>query len=107
MSVVANTDLWIEANFNETDLTRVVVGQTVNIRIDTYPKNRWHGTVDSLSPATGAEFSILPPQNASGNWVKVIQRIPLRIRIDRKADDPILRAGMSAQIEIDTQSLKP
>jgi membrane fusion protein (multidrug efflux system) len=104
MSVVADKDIWIEANFNETDMTRVLVGQKVAIRVDTYPKNRWQGTVESLSPATGAEFSILPAQNASGNWVKVIQRIPVRIRIEQKPDDPVLRAGMSAHVEIDTKA---
>ena len=105
MSVVANTDLWIEANFNETDLTRVAPGQKVDIRIDTYPDKHWHGTVASVSPAKGAEFSILPPQNATGNWVKVIQRIPVRIQIDRAEGDPVLRAGMSARVKIDTKSL--
>jgi len=105
MSVVANSGLWIEANFNETDLTRVVTGQHVDIRIDTYPKFHWNGTVSSISPATGAEFSILPPQNATGNWVKVIQRIPLRIEIELNPDAPVLRAGMSATVEIDTRSL--
>jgi len=109
MSIVADKDIWIEANFNETDMTRVLVGQKVDIRIDTYPKNHWQGTVESLSPATGAEFSILPPQNATGNWVKVIQRIPVRIHInlpsiEKPANDPVLRAGMSAQVKIDTQS---
>ena len=107
MSIVSDKNIWIEANFNETDLTNVRVGQTVDIRIDTYPKNRWQGVVDSLSPATGAEFSLLPPQNASGNWVKVIQRIPVRIRIEQPADGPVLRTGMSASVEIDTQSLQP
>ena len=105
MSIVADKDIWIEANFNETDMTRVLVGQMVSIRVDTYPKNRWQGTVESLSPATGSEFSILPPQNATGNWVKVIQRIPVRIHITQKPGDPVLRAGMSAQVEIDTHSL--
>lgn len=104
MSVVAKDNIWIEANFNETDLTLVQAGQAVKIRIDMYPDVRWQGTVDSLSPATGAEFSILPPQNATGNWVKVVQRIPVRIRVERKADDPVLRAGMSAHIEIDTKA---
>jgi membrane fusion protein (multidrug efflux system) len=103
MSVIANQGIWIEANFNETDMTRVRVGQPVAIRIDTYPKNRWQGKVESVSPATGSEFSILPPQNATGNWVKVIQRIPVRIHIEQTPSDPILRAGMSAQVEIDTQ----
>ena len=111
MSVVADKDLWIEANFNETDLTHVQTGQDVEIRIDMYPQTRWHGTVASLSPATGAEFSVLPPQNATGNWVKVVQRIPVRIRIEQGAADSaeaqaVLRAGMSAHIKIDTRPAK-
>ena len=74
----------------------------VGIFVDTYPSRVWSGTVESISPASGAEFSILPPQNASGNWVKVVQRISVRIRVDRKPDDPILRAGMSVTVDIDT-----
>jgi membrane fusion protein (multidrug efflux system) len=70
--------------------------------IDTYPGKTWEGTVESISPASGAEFALLPAQNSSGNWVKVVQRIPVRIRVDRQPGDPVLRAGMSAVIEIDT-----
>ena len=103
MSVVADEGAWIEANYKETDLTYVAVGQTVDIRLDTYPDHDWHGRVQSISQATGAEFSVIPPQNATGNWVKVIQRIPVRIAIDTGAGDPALRAGMSAAVEIDTQ----
>lgn len=102
MTLVANRDLWIEANFPEKDLTYVRPGQQVDVRFDMYPSRSWPGVVDSLSPATGAEFSVLPAQNATGNWVKVGQRIPVRIRLAEQADAPDLRAGLSAVVEIDT-----
>ncbi|MCG6941552.1 MAG: HlyD family secretion protein [Thiohalocapsa sp.] len=102
MVLVVTGKPWIEANFTETDLTYVRPGQPVDIRIDTYPQNRWKGVVESLSPATGAEFSVIPAQNATGNWVKITQRLPVRIRIAAAADQPRLRAGLSADVEIDT-----
>jgi membrane fusion protein, multidrug efflux system len=101
-SLVATDHVWIEANPKETDLTNVKPGQTVSVTIDTYPDVEFRGTVASLSPASGAEFSLLPAQNTTGNWVKVVQRIPLRVRLDLKPDQPPLRAGMSAIVEIDT-----
>ncbi len=101
-SLVADARPWVEANFPEKDLTYVHPGQPVEVGIDTYPDRTWTGVVDSLSPATGAEFSILPAQNASGNWVKVAQRVPLRVRLDAQSDAPRLRAGMSATVRIDT-----
>ncbi|MGE0271504.1 MAG: HlyD family secretion protein [Alphaproteobacteria bacterium] len=107
MSLVADTDVWIEANFKETDLTHVRPGQSVAIRVDTYPDREWQGTVESLSQATGSEFSVIPPQNASGNWVKVVQRIPVRIAVKTNGHDPALRAGMSTTIEIDTGHRRP
>ena len=79
----------------ETDLTYVRPGNHVDLSVDTYPGQVWSGTVESISPASGSEFSILPAQNSSGNWVKVVQRIPVRIRIDPEPGDPVLRAGMS------------
>ena len=102
MAVVADTDLWIEANFKETELTRVRTGQTVTIRVDTYPDVTWLGSVKSIAQATGAEFAVLPPQNATGNWVKVVQRIPVRIEVTAQPDQPPLRMGMSTTVEIDT-----
>lgn len=102
MSVVGADRMWVEANFMETDLTNVHVGQAVTVTIDSYPDHEWRGRVLSISQATGAEFSVLPPQNASGNWVKIVQRIPLRIVIDAKPDDPQLRLGMTATVKIDT-----
>jgi membrane fusion protein (multidrug efflux system) len=104
MSVVADNGVWIEANFKETDLTHVVPGETVTISVDTYPGRDWTGTVESISQATGAVFSVIPPQNATGNWVKVVQRIPVRIALSNTAGGPPLRAGMSTEVEIDTGS---
>ena len=103
MVIVSDTGMWIEANFKETELTFVRPGQSVRIRIDTYPDLEWRGTVSSLSQASGAEFSLLPPQNATGNWVKVVQRIPVRITIEHWDGAPVLRAGMSTTVSIDTR----
>jgi membrane fusion protein (multidrug efflux system) len=102
VAVVADTDLWIEANFKETELTRVRVGQPVTILVDTYPDMKCTGKVTSLAQSTGAEFAVLPPQNATGNWVKVVQRIPVRSSVTCQQGDPPLRVGMSTSIEIDT-----
>lgn len=101
MLLVAN-DVWIEANFTEAELTYVHAGQYVDINIDRYPDARLHGIVESISPATGAEFSVIPAQNATGNWVKIAQRIPVRIKIDVNAAIPALQAGLSSWVEIDT-----
>jgi membrane fusion protein, multidrug efflux system len=102
MVLVANEHMWVEANFSETDLTYVRPGQPVKLRIDTYPDKQWAGVVDSLSPATGAEFAVIPAQNAIGNWVKIVQRVPVRIRLEADAQLPVLRAGLSSWVEIDT-----
>jgi membrane fusion protein (multidrug efflux system) len=101
-SLVATDELWVDANLKESDLTYVKRGDSAEVTIDTYPNRTFKATVASISPATGAEFSVLPPQNASGNWVKVVQRIPVRLKIDEPSDGPQLRAGMSAEIAIDT-----
>ena len=100
--LVSSDHVWVEANPKETELTWVKNGDPVEVTIDTYPGRTWAGTVESIAPASGSEFSILPAQNSSGNWVKVVQRITVRIRLDRKADDPPLRAGMSVEANIDT-----
>ncbi|HYI03884.1 MAG TPA: HlyD family efflux transporter periplasmic adaptor subunit, partial [Reyranella sp.] len=93
---------WIEANFKETELTLVRPGQTAIVKVDTYPDAACTGKVASIAQATGAEFAVLPPQNASGNWVKVVQRIPVRIAVTCREGDPPLRVGMSTTVEIDT-----
>ena len=93
---------WVEANFKETELTHVRVGQKATVVLDTYPDVTWEAVVESLSPATGAEFAVLPPQNASGNWVKVVQRLPVKLRLAPQSGEPPLRAGMTATVRIDT-----
>jgi membrane fusion protein (multidrug efflux system) len=100
--IVSSEDVWIEANPKETELTWVKPGDKVAVTVDTYPGRTWDGTVESIAPNSGSEFSILPAQNTSGNWVKVVQRIPVRIIVEHKDGDPELRAGMSVEAEIDT-----
>ena len=101
-NLVSSTDLWIEAEPKETELTHVRAGQKATITVDTYPDVEWKGTVDSISPASSSSFSLLPAQNTSGNWVKVVQRIPMRIHIGDTSGKPPLRAGMSTEVAIDT-----
>ena len=101
-ALVSEQSLWVEANYKETLLTNVRAGQPVTVTVDTYPGHAWQGRVGSISPSTGAEFSVLPPENATGNWVKVVQRIPVRIEVDQRSDTLPLRAGMSASVAIDT-----
>ena len=101
-SLVSSEHLWVAASPKETELTNAHVGQGATIEVDTYPGVTWHGTVESISPASSSSFSLLPAQNTTGNWVKVVQRIPVRIRIDDAAGKPTLRHGMSAVVEIDT-----
>ena len=100
--LVATERLWVEASPKETALTHVKVGDPATVRVDTYPGRPIAARVASISPASGAEFAVLPPQNASGNWVKVVQRIPLRLALDLPEGGPTLRAGMSVTVEIDT-----
>ena len=101
--IVQTGNLWVEANLKETQLTHVMLGQRVSVIADTYPDHIWHATVTSISPSTGAEVAILPPQNASGNWVKVVQRIPVKITIDSQQHEVQLRPGMTVTIRIDTE----
>ncbi|NAW57456.1 MULTISPECIES: HlyD family secretion protein [unclassified Vibrio] len=103
MVLVADSHLWVEANFTEKELTNIRQGQEVEINVDYAPDYTWHGKVASLSPATGAEFSVIPAQNATGNWVKITQRVPVRIQIEDAQDAPTLRAGLSAVVTVDTQ----
>ncbi len=100
--VLVADDVWIEANFTEDDLTYVHPGQPVSVSVDTYPDAKLKGAVESVAPATGAEFSVIPAQNATGNWVKVTQRVAVRIRLNNTAPMPDLRAGLSSWVEIDT-----
>jgi membrane fusion protein, multidrug efflux system len=98
--------VWIEANFKETELTHMLPGQEATVEIDTYPGVVFNAQVESLSPGTGLTFSLLPPENATGNWVKVVQRLPVRLSLE----DPknrLLHAGLSATVEIDTHYRRP
>jgi membrane fusion protein, multidrug efflux system len=101
-SLVSSADVWVEANPKESDLTYLKPGAPAVVTIDAYPGREWQATVTSLRPATGTEFSVLPAQNATGNWVKVVQRVPIRLTVQMPADAPPLRTGMSATVEIDT-----
>jgi membrane fusion protein (multidrug efflux system) len=101
--LVATDYVWVDSNPKETELTNVRPGQPVTVTVDTYPDVEWHGAVDSISPAAAQEFSLLPAQNTSGNWVKVVQRIPMRVRLDTSNKNlPPLRAGMSVEVNVDT-----
>jgi membrane fusion protein (multidrug efflux system) len=101
-SIISSENLWIDANPKETDLTHVRRGQPVSITVDAFPDRKWTGTVGAISPGTGAQFAILPPQNAAGNWIKIVQRVPMRVEFASGQDLRRLRAGMSAFVEIDT-----
>jgi membrane fusion protein (multidrug efflux system) len=101
-SLIESGHVWVEANYKETQLTYVREGQHVTVSADAYPGSLWQARVSAIAPATGAEFAVLPPQNATGNWVKVVQRIPVVIQLDPAADAPPLRAGMTVSVSIDT-----
>ena len=101
--IVASGEVWVDANLKETKLTHVRVGQMATLRVDAYPEITWRALVASIGAATGSEFSILPPQNATGNWVKIVQRVPIRLMLLDYAGEPPLRAGMSVVVSIDTE----
>ena len=101
-SLVSTTHMWINASPKETELTYVRTGQKVDISVDAYPGVTWKGTVASIAPASGSSFSLLPAQNTTGNWVKVVQRIPMIINIDDTQGKPPLRVGMSVVAGVDT-----
>lgn len=106
-ALLVTGNIWIEANFKEDQLTYMRPGQSVQITLDTYPDITLQGQVESLSPGTGSQFSLLPPENATGNWVKVVQRLPVRIRLNNL--DPALRlkTGLSASVTVDTEHRHP
>jgi len=101
VSLVESGDTWVAANFKETQLERMKAGEPADVTVDTYPGVVFHGSVDSIGAATGSEFSLIPAQNATGNWVKVVQRVPVRIKVPANTDTP-LRTGMSATVTVDT-----
>jgi len=102
-SLVLAGNHWIEANFKETQLAGMRVGQVARVVADAYPGVEWRARISAIAPATGAEFALLPPQNATGNWIKIVQRVPVLFAIEpQAADRPALRAGMTVSISIDT-----
>ena len=102
-SLVDNGNIWVEANFKETDLTHLRAGQAATITVDSYPDLKWQAIVASITPGTGSEFSLLPAQNSSGNWVKVVQRINVKLTIDQAIAPTVLTPGMSALVSVDTE----
>ncbi|HEV2978331.1 MAG TPA: HlyD family secretion protein [Casimicrobiaceae bacterium] len=101
--LVDRDHVWVDATPKETELTYVQPGQSVTVTVDTYPDAEWRGTVESISPAAAQQFSLLPAQNTSGNWVKVVQRVPMRVRVQTSDKNlPPLRAGMSVEVNVDT-----
>jgi membrane fusion protein (multidrug efflux system) len=101
-ALVSTEHVWAEGNPKETELTNMKPGDKVEMTVDTYPGEVWHGVLETVAPASGSEFSVLPAQNTSGNWVKVVQRIPVRVALERKEGEPELRAGMSVTLSVDT-----
>lgn len=104
MAIVPLQDVWVEANFKETQLARMRRGQAVEVRLDAYPGLVLEGHIDSLAPASGAKFSLLPPENATGNFTKVVQRVPVKITLPAEAAQVPLRPGLSAVVAIDTRA---
>src|ERR1700726_2973983 len=100
--LVSTNDLYVEANIRETDLTYVRPGDPARMTVDAYPDSTIDGKVATLAPASGSVFALLPPQNATGNWVKVVQRVPVRVSFGALPDGVVLRAGMSVKVSIDT-----
>src|SRR3982074_3759360 len=101
-NIVSTAHVWVQASPKETELTYVKPGQKVTVEVDTFPGQRWAGTVESISPASASSFSLLPAENTSGNWVKVVQRIPMRVRVSNAPGKPALRVGMSVEVSVDT-----
>jgi membrane fusion protein (multidrug efflux system) len=102
-ALVSTGNIWIEANFKEDQLTHMRVGQAARVEVDSYPGKTFEGKVASVSPGTGSQFSVLPPENATGNWVKVVQRLPVRVELDHLDPAFPLHAGLSANVSVDTR----
>jgi len=101
-NIVSTDHVWVQASPKETELAYVKPGQKVTVEVDTFPGQRWAGTVESISPASASSFSLLPAENTSGNWVKVVQRIPMRVSVSNAPGKPPLRVGMSVEVNVDT-----
>ena len=101
-ALLSDQQIWVEANFRETEVSHMHPGQAATIRIDTYPDHVFKAHVTSLSPGAGSDFALLPPENATGNWVKVVQRVPVRLELDEPSPDLPLISGTSATVRVDT-----
>ena len=106
-ALVSNHDVWVEANYKEVQLAHMRIGQTATVRIDRFPDKHFTGVLESVSPTTGSQSSLLPPENATGNWVKVVQRVPVRLHLSDNDPNAPLQAGLSADVTVDTQSGRP
>jgi len=106
-ALVSTRDVWIEANFKEVQLARMRPGQAATVEIDRYPGRRFAAVVASVSPSTGSQFSLLPPENATGNWVKVVQRVPVRVQLTHVDAGFLMQAGLSANVTVDTHPRDP
>jgi membrane fusion protein (multidrug efflux system) len=106
-ALVSTGDVWIEANFKEVQLARMRPGQMATVKIDRYPGRAFSAKVTSVCPSTGSQFSLLPPENATGNWVKVVQRVPVRLQLTNVNAEFLLQAGLSADVTVDTHSRDP
>src|SRR5882757_3395586 len=103
-ALVSTHDVWIEANFKEVQLARMHPGQIASVKIDRYPGRPFSAQVTSMSPSTGSQFSLLPPENATGNWVKVVQRVAVRLQLTQSDSEFLLQSGLSADVTVDTHS---
>jgi membrane fusion protein (multidrug efflux system) len=101
-SFMSSRRIWIEANFRETDLTHMQPGQEATISVDAYPDNPLKAHIVSMSPGTGSDFAVLPPENATGNWVKVVQRLPVRLELDVADSEHPLFSGISVTVRVNT-----
>jgi membrane fusion protein, multidrug efflux system len=106
-ALVSTGDVWIEANFKEVQLAHMRPGQVATVKIDRYPGRRFSAKVTSVSPSTGSQFSLLPPENATGNWVKVVQRVPVRLQLAQSDAEFALQGGLSADVTVDTRTADP
>ena len=102
-ALVSTGDVWVEANFKEDQLAHMRVGQAVDVQVDSYPGKTFTGELASVSPGTGSQFSVLPPENATGNWVKVVQRLPVRVELAKLDPKFPLHGGLSANVSVDTR----
>ncbi len=104
LSIVPLSQTYVVANFKETQLARLRLGQTVEIKADAFKGEPLHGRIDSFAPATGSEFALIPVENATGNFTKITQRVPVRILVERREGEPVLRPGLSVEIKVDLKS---